>query len=154
MDLVNYGLRERYEQLKKRGDRLDDIKKIIDWESLRPLLKDLFTNDTEQGGKAFQSIVSFTNFSEWFNAYYRQEEKRLTLLNEAAQKFEALTLTRERETRPSGSGKAPAASTVPLIIGIKRYTPRKRSILSEIPSSSKKLDEQRGTNIFPKRLES
>ena len=27
MDLVNYGLRERYEQLKKRGDMLDDIKK-------------------------------------------------------------------------------------------------------------------------------
>ncbi len=26
MDLVNHGLRERYEQLKKRGDRLDDIK--------------------------------------------------------------------------------------------------------------------------------
>ena len=69
MDLVNYGLRERYEQLKKRGDRLDDIKKIIDWESLRPLLKDLFTNDTEQGGKAFQSIVSFTNFSESLMKY-------------------------------------------------------------------------------------
>ena len=51
MDLVNYGLRERYEQLKKRGDRLDDIKRIIDWESLRPLLKDLFTNDTDQGGR-------------------------------------------------------------------------------------------------------
>jgi IS5 family transposase len=51
MDLVNYGLRERYEQLKKRGDRLDDMKKIIDWESLRPLLEDLFTNDTEQGGR-------------------------------------------------------------------------------------------------------
>ena len=44
MDLVNYGLRERYEQLKKRGDRLDDIKKIIDWESLRPLLKLDFLN--------------------------------------------------------------------------------------------------------------
>ncbi|MEM4068158.1 MAG: transposase, partial [Candidatus Micrarchaeaceae archaeon] len=51
MDLVNYGLRERYEQIKKRGDRLDDIKRIIDWEGLRPLLKDLFNNDTEQGGR-------------------------------------------------------------------------------------------------------
>ena len=51
MDLVNYGLRERYEQVKKRGDKLDDIKRIIDWESLRPLLKDLFTNDTDQGGR-------------------------------------------------------------------------------------------------------
>ena len=27
MDLVNHGMRERYEQFKKRGDRLDDIKK-------------------------------------------------------------------------------------------------------------------------------
>ena len=27
MNLVNYGLRERYEQIKKRGDKLDDIKK-------------------------------------------------------------------------------------------------------------------------------
>ena len=51
MDLVNYGLRERYEQLKKRGDKLAEIKNVIDWESLRPLLKDLFTNDTEQGGR-------------------------------------------------------------------------------------------------------
>ena len=51
MGLINYGLRERYEQLRKRGDRLDDIKRIIDWESLRPLLKDLFTNDTDQGGR-------------------------------------------------------------------------------------------------------
>ncbi|MCL4447838.1 MAG: hypothetical protein M0Z77_00610 [Thermoplasmatales archaeon] len=50
MDLVNYGLRERYEQIKKRGDKLDDIKRIIDWEGLRPLLTDLFTNDTDQGG--------------------------------------------------------------------------------------------------------
>ncbi len=44
MALINYKIRERYEQLKKRGDRLDDIKRIIDWEGLRPLLKDLFTN--------------------------------------------------------------------------------------------------------------
>ncbi|MEM0138968.1 MAG: transposase [Candidatus Micrarchaeaceae archaeon] len=51
MDLVNYGLRERYEQIKKRGDRLDDIKRIIDWEGLIPSLKDLFNNDTEQGGR-------------------------------------------------------------------------------------------------------
>ena len=34
MDLVNYGLRERYEQLKKRGDKLAEIKNVIDWESL------------------------------------------------------------------------------------------------------------------------
>ena len=51
IDLVNYGLRERYEQLKKCGDKLAEMKNVIDWDSLRPLLKDLFTNDTEQGGR-------------------------------------------------------------------------------------------------------
>ena len=51
MDLVNYGLREKYEQIKKREDKLDDIKRMIDWERLRPLLRDLFTNDTDQGGR-------------------------------------------------------------------------------------------------------
>lgn len=35
MDLVNSGLRERYEQIKKHGYRLDDIKRIIDWEGGR-----------------------------------------------------------------------------------------------------------------------
>ncbi len=51
MGLVNYGLRERYEQRKKRGDKLAEIKNVIDLESLRPLLKDLFTKNTEQGGR-------------------------------------------------------------------------------------------------------
>ena len=49
MDLINYGLGERCEQLKKHGDRLDDIKRIINWESLSPLLSNLFTDDTEKG---------------------------------------------------------------------------------------------------------
>ncbi len=46
MDLVIFGLKERYEHIRKRGDKLDDIKRIIDWERLRPLLLDLFTNYT------------------------------------------------------------------------------------------------------------
>ena len=51
MDIVDFGLKEKYEELRKFGDRLAEMKKIIDWESLRPLLKDLSTNDTEQGGR-------------------------------------------------------------------------------------------------------
>ena len=51
MDLVNYGLREKYEQLKNHGDTLSAMKDIIDWESLRPMISDLFHNDTEKGGR-------------------------------------------------------------------------------------------------------
>jgi IS5 family transposase len=51
MDIMNYGLREKYEQLKKFGDRLSDMKDTIDWDRIKPLLSDLYRNDTEKGGR-------------------------------------------------------------------------------------------------------
>ena len=51
MDMVDFGMKEKYEKLRKFGDRLAEMKKIIDWESLRPLRKDLFINDTDKGGR-------------------------------------------------------------------------------------------------------
>jgi IS5 family transposase len=51
MDIMNYGLREKYEQLKKFGDRLSDMKDIIEWDRIKPLLSDLYNNDTEKGGR-------------------------------------------------------------------------------------------------------
>ena len=46
---MNYGLWEKYEQLKKFGDRLSDMKDVIDWDRIRSLLSDLYKNDTEKG---------------------------------------------------------------------------------------------------------
>jgi len=51
MDIMNYGLREKYEQLKKFGDRLSDMKDVIQWDCIKPLLSDLYNNDTEKGGR-------------------------------------------------------------------------------------------------------
>ena len=51
MDIMNYSLREKYEQLKKFGDRLSDMKDIIDWDQIKPLLSDLYRNDTKKGGR-------------------------------------------------------------------------------------------------------
>lgn len=50
MDLVNYGLHQKYEQLGKIGNSLSGMKNVIDWESLRPMVSDLYRNDTEKGG--------------------------------------------------------------------------------------------------------
>ncbi len=41
---MNYGLREKYEHLKKFGDRLSDMKIIIDWDRISPMLNDLYRN--------------------------------------------------------------------------------------------------------------
>ena len=51
MDIVNYGLREKYDQLKGFGDRLSDMKNMIDWDRIKTLLPDLYSNDTERGGR-------------------------------------------------------------------------------------------------------
>ena len=48
---MNYGIREKYDQLKKFGDRLSDMDKMIDWESFRQILSDLYENDTDRGGR-------------------------------------------------------------------------------------------------------
>ena len=51
MDIVKYGLREKYEQLKRFGDRLSDMKNMIDWDRIKTLFPDLYSNDTERGGR-------------------------------------------------------------------------------------------------------
>ena len=51
MDIMNYSLCEKYEHLKKFGDRLSEMKDLIDWDGIKPLLSDLYKNDTEKGGR-------------------------------------------------------------------------------------------------------
>jgi len=51
MDIMNYGLRKKYEQLKKFGDRFSDMKNVIQWDRIKPLLSDLYNNDIEKGGR-------------------------------------------------------------------------------------------------------
>ncbi|MCL4451501.1 MAG: transposase [Candidatus Thermoplasmatota archaeon] len=47
---VDYGLREAYNSMKSM-DKLAKIDPMIDWESLRPLVKELYRNDTDKGGR-------------------------------------------------------------------------------------------------------
>lgn len=48
---MNYGLREKYEQLKKFDDRLSGVMDIIDWDQIKPLFSDLYVNDMEKNGR-------------------------------------------------------------------------------------------------------
>ena len=47
MDIMNYGLQEKYEQLKKFGDGFSDMKDIIDWDRIRSRLSSSF-HDLDQ----------------------------------------------------------------------------------------------------------
>ncbi len=52
MDSFNkHLLRQEYQKLAELGDKLAAAEQRIDWERFRPLLVDLYTNDTEKGGR-------------------------------------------------------------------------------------------------------
>jgi hypothetical protein len=52
MDAFNkYILQQEYNKLAKIGDRLAKADQLINWEAFRPIIKNLYRNDTEQGGR-------------------------------------------------------------------------------------------------------
>ena len=51
MDIMNYGVSEKYKEYVKYGDSLHEMGEKIDWESLRPIFQDLYVNDTVKGGR-------------------------------------------------------------------------------------------------------
>ena len=55
--LVDFGLQERYKQVKDLGDRLGELATLIDWEPFREIVGDLYTNTTEQGGRPNIDVV-------------------------------------------------------------------------------------------------
>jgi hypothetical protein len=49
MNLYHTGLFELYKEIESLGDPLIGISDLIDFERIRPILADLFSNDTEKG---------------------------------------------------------------------------------------------------------
>jgi len=55
--LVDFALEERYKSIKQLGDRLSEFSILIDWESFRTVVGDLYRNQTEQGGRPNMDII-------------------------------------------------------------------------------------------------
>ena len=51
MNLYHTGLSELYKEIEALGDPLTGISDRIDFEKIRPILSDLYENDTEKGGR-------------------------------------------------------------------------------------------------------
>jgi len=48
---TSYIFRQAYEKVKGKGDRLAKIKQAVDWEAFRPIIKAMYRNDTQRGGR-------------------------------------------------------------------------------------------------------
>ena len=51
MNLYHTGLSELYKEIESLGDPLTGISDRIDFERIVPILADLFSNDTDRGGR-------------------------------------------------------------------------------------------------------
>jgi IS5 family transposase len=48
---IDFAFREEYERVKALGDKLSEIDTLISWEAFRPIVKDMYDNKTEKGGR-------------------------------------------------------------------------------------------------------
>jgi IS5 family transposase len=48
---TSYIIRQAYEKVKGKGDKLAKITSAINWERFRPIIKAMYRNDTERGGR-------------------------------------------------------------------------------------------------------
>ncbi|GAA5819516.1 MAG: Pseudogene of IS5 family transposase [Methanobrevibacter sp. CfCl-M3] len=46
-----------YEDVKKHGDKLNDIDQIVDWELFRPILSQSYKNKTKKGGRPEIDVI-------------------------------------------------------------------------------------------------
>ena len=49
--LLDFALQERYKRVGELGDKVAEFDTLIEWERFRPLIGDLYSNATEQGGR-------------------------------------------------------------------------------------------------------
>jgi IS5 family transposase len=44
-------MNKEYEKVKEFGDRLAEVDPLIDWEFFRPIVRDMYDNRSERGGR-------------------------------------------------------------------------------------------------------
>ena len=80
MNLYHTGLSELYREIEALGDPLTGISDRIDFEKIRPILADLFTNDTEKAGRPNYDpvlMVKILLLQQWYNLSDPQVEREI-----------------------------------------------------------------------------
>ena len=88
MNLYHTGLSELYKEIETLGDPLTGISDRIDFEKIRPILSDLYENDTEKGGRPNYDpilMVKILLLQQWYNLsdpqVVREIRDRISFLN-------------------------------------------------------------------------
>jgi len=76
---TSYILRQAYEKVNRKGDRLAKIKQAVDWEAFRPIIKAMYRNDTPQGGRPNTDevlMVKLLVLQQWYGLSDPELEKQ------------------------------------------------------------------------------
>ena len=80
MNLYHTGLSELYKEIEALGDPLTGISDRIDFEKIRPILSDLYENDTEKGGRPNYDpilMVKILLLQQWYSLLLFQKKWRV-----------------------------------------------------------------------------
>ncbi len=80
MNLLQSSFPEWYREIESLGDPLTGISDRIDFERIRPILSDLFMNDTEKGGRPNYDpllMVKILLLQQWYNLSDPQIEREI-----------------------------------------------------------------------------
>jgi IS5 family transposase len=75
----SYLLKKLYLKVKGKGDRLTKIQSAVDWEKFRPIIKAMYTNDTERGGRPNTDeglMVKLLVLQQWYGLSDPELEKQ------------------------------------------------------------------------------
>ena len=79
MDSFNkHLLQQEYNKLAKLGDKLAEADEHVDWERFRPILRDLYQNDTKLGGRPNQDevvMIKLLVIQQWYGLSDEEAER-------------------------------------------------------------------------------
>ena len=86
--LIGFGRKEAYKRVEQLGDRLAEIKSLMDWEAFRPIVGDMYDNRSERGGRPNIDevvMVKLLVLQQWYGLsdpeLERQAVDRLSFMN-------------------------------------------------------------------------
>ena len=74
-----YLLKRIYKKIAKLGDKLAEADNQIDWTAFRPIIKDLYRNDTERGGRPNADevvMIKLLVLQQWFGLSDEEVERQ------------------------------------------------------------------------------
>jgi IS5 family transposase len=69
-DFTDYFLRQEYTKIAHLGNKLGEIRDIIDWEQFRPIVRNMYHDNKETGGRPHTDeilMIKMLVLAAWYN---------------------------------------------------------------------------------------